>query len=93
MNNDVNVDKTKRGLTLRQYAILGFLVDYVDERGYPPSVREIGDGVGLTSTSSVHYQLQVLHDLGWLRVDPGSSRAIDVRPARALPRDRRRAAA
>jgi repressor LexA len=69
-------------LTRRQRALLTFAVDYADQHGYPPTIREIGEAIGLTSTSSVHYQLGVLHDLGHLRVVAGSSRAIDVRPAR-----------
>ncbi|MBY8861857.1 transcriptional repressor LexA [Nocardia sp. CA2R105] len=51
----------------------------VSERGYPPSIREIGDAVGLTSTSSVAHQLRALERKGYLRRDPNRPRAVDVR--------------
>ena len=66
------------GLTPRQRAILEMIRATVDERGYPPSVREIGEGVGLTSTSSVSHQLQALVRLGFLRRDPNRPRALVV---------------
>lgn len=66
------------GLTPRQRAILEMIRATVDERGYPPSVREIGEGVGLTSTSSVSHQLQTLVRLGFLRRDPNRPRALVV---------------
>lgn len=66
------------GLTPRQRAILEMIRTTVDERGYPPSVREIGEGVGLTSTSSVSHQLQALVRLGFLRRDPNRPRALVV---------------
>jgi repressor LexA len=53
--------------------------DWVERYGYPPSVREIGDAVGLTSTSSVHHQLRTLERKGYLRRDPNRTRAVDVR--------------
>src|SRR6266540_2055533 len=57
-------------LTTRQRRILEFIRDAVNERGYPPSIREICDEVGLTSTSSVHSQLQTLEKKGFIRSDP-----------------------
>ena len=66
-------------LTSRQQQILDMIRDTVDERGYPPSVREIGEAVGLRSTSSVHAQLASLERLGFLRRDPSRPRAIEVR--------------
>ncbi len=66
------------GLTPRQRAILEVIRAAVEERGYPPSLREIGEGVGLTSTSSVSYQLQALVKLGFLRRDPNRPRALVV---------------
>ena len=69
------------GLTQRQRAILEIIRTSVDERGYPPSVREIGEGVGLTSTSSVSYQLETLQRLGYLRRDPNRPRALVVADA------------
>ena len=57
------------GLTARQRQILTMIRDSVDDRGYPPSVREIGEAVGLTSPSSVAYQLKSLEKLGYLEVD------------------------
>ena len=66
------------GLTLRQQAILAAIRTSVEERGYPPSVREIGEGVGLTSPSSVAHQLTTLERLGYLRRDPNRPRALVV---------------
>lgn len=66
------------GLTARQRAILAMIRQSVDERGYPPSVREIGEVVGLTSPSSVSYQLTTLEKLGFLRRDPNRPRALVV---------------
>ena len=66
------------GLTLRQQAILTAIRTSVEERGYPPSVREIGEGVGLTSPSSVAHQLATLERLGYLRRDPNRPRALVV---------------
>jgi repressor LexA len=68
-----------RGLTPRQRKVLSVIRDWVDRYGYPPSVREIGDAVGLTSTSSVHHQLRTLERKGFLRRDPNRTRAVDVR--------------
>jgi len=65
-------------LTKRQRAILDFIRTAHHERGYPPSVREIGDAVGLQSPSSVHAQLATLADRGYLRKDPTRPRAIVV---------------
>ncbi len=67
------------GLTPRQRKILEVIRDWVERYGYPPSVREIGDAVGLTSTSSVHHQLRTLERKGYLRRDPNRTRAVDVR--------------
>lgn len=67
-----------QGLTPRQQAILRVIRESVDERGYPPSVREIGEGVGLTSPSSVAHQLATLERLGYLRRDPHRPRALVI---------------
>jgi repressor LexA len=67
------------GLTTRQRRVLEVIRDSVDRRGYPPSVREIGEAVGLTSTSSVAHQLTTLERKGLLRRDPNRPRAVDVR--------------
>lgn len=66
-------------LTPRQRRVLEVIRDWVERFGYPPSVREIGDAVGLTSTSSVHHQLRALERKGYLRRDPNRTRAVDVR--------------
>jgi repressor LexA len=68
-----------RGLTERQRTILEVIRASVSSRGYPPSIREIGDAVGLTSTSSVAHQLRTLERKGYLRRDPNRPRAVDVR--------------
>ena len=67
------------GLTPRQRRVLDVIRDSVDSRGYPPSMREIGERVGLTSSSSVSHQLRVLEHKGLLRRDPNRPRAIEVR--------------
>ena len=67
------------GLTERQRTILAVIRTSVTSRGYPPSIREIGDAVGLTSTSSVAHQLHTLERKGYLRRDPNRPRAVDVR--------------
>jgi repressor LexA len=66
-------------LTVRQRKVLEVIRTSVSERGYPPSIREIGDAVGLTSTSSVAHQLRSLERKGYLRRDPNRPRAVDVR--------------
>jgi repressor LexA len=66
------------GLTERQRKILLEIRRSVETRGYPPSVREIGEVVGLTSPSSVNYQLKALERKGYLRRDPNRPRAIEV---------------
>jgi repressor LexA len=71
-------------LTARQQRILEFIRSWVERYGYPPSVREIGEAVGLVSPSSVAYQLKVLEGKGYLRRDPNRPRAVDVRPPSEL---------
>jgi repressor LexA len=73
--------KPHSGLTPRQRTILDVIRASVTTRGYPPSIREIGDAVGLTSTSSVAHQLRTLERKGYLRRDPNRPRAVDVRGA------------
>src|SRR2546423_9785603 len=65
-------------LTGRQQEIWDFLVDYVDRHGYPPTVREIGDAVGLASPSTVHAHLGNLERAGLLKRDPTKPRALDL---------------
>ena len=79
-------------LTTRQQEIWQFLAEYLDAHGYPPTVREIGDAVGLASPSTVHAHLANLERAGLLRRDPTKPRAIelvgrrrDETPARAAP--------
>jgi len=66
------------GLTTRQRRVLEVIRNSVDRRGYPPSLREIGEAVGLQSPSSVSYQLLALERKGFLRKDPNRPRAIEV---------------
>ncbi|HYY43757.1 MAG TPA: MarR family transcriptional regulator, partial [Actinomycetota bacterium] len=85
------------GLTERQRQTLQFIADKVTERGYPPSVREICEALGLASSSTVHSHLQALQKKGYLRIDPSKPRAIEVcfdaetglpaerRPSRSVP--------
>jgi repressor LexA len=65
-------------LTGRQQEIWNFLVDYVDAHGYPPTVREIGEAVGLASPSTVHAHLANLERAGLLRRDPTKPRALEL---------------
>jgi len=65
-------------LSEKQHAILEFIARSVSGRGYPPSMREIGDAVGLASLSSVSYQLDQLELAGYLRRDPNRPRAMEV---------------
>ncbi|MFC4858504.1 transcriptional repressor LexA [Actinophytocola glycyrrhizae] len=67
-------------LPIRQREVLDVIRTWVERFGYPPSVREIGEAVGLTSTSSVAYQLRALEQKGYLRRDPNRPRAIGVLP-------------
>ena len=66
------------GLTPRQQRILTFLRESIEKRGYPPSIREIGELVGLTSSSSVAHQLRVLEQKGFIKRDPNRPRALEV---------------
>jgi repressor LexA len=66
-------------LTGKRREILDFIAAQIRERGYPPSVREIGEAVGLTSSSTVHTHLTTLQRQGYLRRDPTKPRAIEVR--------------
>jgi repressor LexA len=84
-------------LTARQRQVLEFIDDEVRSRGYPPSVREIGEAVGLSSSSTVHAHLAALQDKGFLVRDPtkpralelhfdsGSGTALERRPVRHVP--------
>ena len=65
-------------LTARQERIIRCIQETVTERGYPPTVREIGDAVGLTSSSSVHSQLANLEKMGLIKRDPSKPRAIGL---------------
>jgi repressor LexA len=85
------------GLTERQRETLQLIAEMVDQRGYPPSVREIGEALGLASSSTVHSHLQALQRKGYLRIDPTKPRAIELmfdaetelpierRPTRSVP--------
>ena len=73
------------GLTPRQRRVLDEIRSSVERRGYPPSMREIGEAVGLTSSSSVSHQLATLERKGFLRRDPNRPRAIEVRHPDAGP--------
>lgn len=66
------------GLTRRQRMVLDVIRQSVESRGYPPSVREIGEAVGLNSPSSVAHQLKVLESRGYIRRDPNRPRAMEV---------------
>jgi repressor LexA len=65
-------------LSKRQKNIMEYIIAQVQEKGYPPSVREIGEAVGLSSSSTVHAHLAKLEQLGYIRRDPTKPRAIEV---------------
>ncbi|MEN6411197.1 MAG: transcriptional repressor LexA [Veillonellales bacterium] len=65
-------------LNTRQKQIMNYIKDTLRKKGYPPSVREIGEAVGLSSSSTVHSHLSKLEKLGFIRRDPTKPRAIDV---------------
>ena len=65
-------------ISAKQQQILDYISSYSLEHGYPPSVREIGEAVGLASSSTVHSHLHTLQRLGYLRRDPTKPRAIEV---------------
>ncbi len=67
-----------RSLTPRQRSILSYIKKELREKGYPPSVREMGEAVGLKSSSTVHSHLTKLEELGYIRRDPTKPRAIEV---------------
>lgn len=66
------------GLTPRQQLVLKTITEALEQRGYPPSMREIGQAVGLTSSSSVAHQLRTLEQKGFLKRDPNRPRALEV---------------
>ncbi|CAN5571174.1 transcriptional repressor LexA [soil metagenome] len=76
--HDFTTRSNEPELTTRQQRVLEVIRDAVDQRGYPPSLREIGEAVGLTSPSSVAHQLKMLERKGYLRRDPHRPRAIEV---------------
>lgn len=95
MDNETQVHQMPErgdGLTARQRRILQIIAEAVATRGYPPSIREIGDAVGLASPSSVAHQLNALERKGFIRRDPRLPRAMEVlqpeeQPPLELPED------
>ncbi len=77
--NTCTLPDMSEALTERQRQILHVIENSMQERGYPPSVREIGEAVGLNSPSTVHNHLATLQKMGFLRRDPTKPRAIEVR--------------
>ena len=79
MANTCTLPAMSEALTPRQREILNVISQSMQDRGYPPSVREIGEAVGLNSPSTVHNHLNTLQKMGFLRRDPTKPRAIEVR--------------
>ena len=80
-DNDCEISEevnTLKKISKRQEDILTFIKDEVQKKGYPPSVREIGEAVGLASSSTVHGHLARLESKGLIRRDPTKPRAIEV---------------
>jgi repressor LexA len=77
------------GLTERQRQVLQYIKDEIRQKGYPPSVREIGEAIGLSSSSTVHGHMARLEEKGFIRRDPTKPRAIEVLDESfSLPRKR-----
>lgn len=72
------IQETRAPLTARQKQIFDFIVEYTKKNCFPPSVREIGEGVGLASTSSVHFCLKVLQEKGYIETKEMQPRAIRI---------------
>lgn len=70
--------RVERGLSAKQQQVVTYIATSIAQRGYPPTMREIGDAVGLASLSSVTYQLNQLEKLGAIRRNPGTSRSLEV---------------
>ena len=79
LDEHLYADTMSEALTPRQREILNVISTSMQERGYPPSVREIGEAVGLNSPSTVHNHLNTLQKMGFLRRDPTKPRALEVR--------------
>jgi repressor LexA len=73
----------KSGLSIKRQQIVDFILKFMEERGYPPTVRDIQSGCGISSTSVVDYHLKILEKEGYLRRDPEISRGMEL-PGRAL---------
>lgn len=80
--------RRKEGLSAKQQEILDFIRSEILRKGYPPTVREIGEKVALRSTSSVHAHLSTLENMGYIRRDPSKPRTIELCQEAAYP-DRR----
>ncbi|WP_193104225.1 transcriptional repressor LexA [Brachybacterium sp. FME24] len=78
VRDDAPADTATSGLSRRQRLVLETINSAISAHGYPPTMREIGDAVGLTSSSSVSHQLQALERKGFLRRDPKRPRAMEV---------------
>ncbi|HMM21675.1 MAG TPA: transcriptional repressor LexA [Selenomonadales bacterium] len=72
------MDNKEQFLSSRQKQIFAYIKDTLRAKGYPPSVREIGEAVGLSSSSTVHSHLEKLEEMGLIRRDPTKPRAIDI---------------
>ncbi|GAB6151639.1 transcriptional repressor LexA [Desulfosporosinus burensis] len=78
-------------LSMRQTKILEFIKEEIRKKGYPPAVREIGEAVGLLSSSTVHGHLQTLEEKGYIRRDPTKPRAIEILDSSIDPVDKKKA--
>lgn len=85
--HEIAETQTRKVLTMRQRRVLEVIRTAIDERGYPPSMREIGEKAGLASPSSVAHQLKTLESKGYLRRDPNRPRALEIISASEEPVD------
>lgn len=85
--HEIAEPQTRKVLTMRQRRVLEVIRTAIDDRGYPPSMREIGEKAGLASPSSVAHQLKTLESKGYIRRDPNRPRALEVIAPPAEPVD------
>lgn len=78
MSPNIYGKKNEQEISIRQQEILEFIISYVEDRGYPPAVREIGQAVGLSSSSTVHSHLHSLEEKRFIKRDPTKPRTIMI---------------
>lgn len=70
---------TRKGSGYTRNQVLNYIIDFIDEHGYPPTTREICDGIGVTSTATVNRHVHVLRDDGFIAFEDGKNRTITIK--------------